>query len=385
MPALAVPSSGDPGICTAVALGWQVAELYHSPVHQGAVTDPPRRERLPGRSDFPGATQSRWLCEQIETNATALLPAKPPALDDALSAALTVLADPQRDRSATLAVVFTMHCRLLQALTVADFRLAKAYGLGRAVAETAIVPADASERDRRRQFLELFNMGRLITIKDWLFDLKTLLPDHTAYVVSRSLDDWRAWATGERQAADWRAARGPIRVQGHIWRELLTGEKAGKDMLSMSDYLAAARQVATRVIVSLRLFWWLIGLAVLLSAGVIVAISYLHNIPPTVRLIVNLAWVAGVLGVSLRGTGALLGIALKDAEGWLWQAELDESIAIAATRLPPPDVPRRETGGSIGQLSMHPDRSAEQRRRDELRSEAARQPGATSQQASPEG
>ncbi|HEX3387509.1 MAG TPA: hypothetical protein VHT94_00580 [Streptosporangiaceae bacterium] len=30
------------GVCRAVALGWQVAQLFHSPVHQGPVTDPPR-------------------------------------------------------------------------------------------------------------------------------------------------------------------------------------------------------------------------------------------------------------------------------------------------------------------------------------------------------
>lgn len=373
MPDLAVPSSGDPGVCAAVALGWQVAELYHSPVHRGPVADPERGERLPGRSDFPGATQARWLGEQIETHAAALLPAKPLPLTDALSATLTALASPGRDREATLDDVFTLHCRLLEALSVADLRLGKAYGLGRAIAETALVPADASDEDRERQFRELLDMGRLITTKDWLFDLKTLLPAHTAYAVSCSLDDWREWATGQGPAADWQSARGPIRVQGHIWRELLTGEKAARDILSMSDYLTAARQVAMHVLASLRRFWWLIGLAVFVSAGVIVAVSYLNNIPPTVRLIVNLAWLAGVLGVSLRGTGALLGIALRDVEGWLWQAELDESVATAATRLPPPATHRRATGGSVGELSIHPDRSAEQRRRDAMRAEASGQ------------
>ena len=37
------------GISRAVALGWQVAQLFHSPVHQGPVTDPPRGSHLPGR------------------------------------------------------------------------------------------------------------------------------------------------------------------------------------------------------------------------------------------------------------------------------------------------------------------------------------------------
>ena len=45
------------GISRAVALGWQVAQLFHSPVHQGPATDPPRGSHLPGRSEFPGASQ----------------------------------------------------------------------------------------------------------------------------------------------------------------------------------------------------------------------------------------------------------------------------------------------------------------------------------------
>ena len=52
------------GISRAVALGWQVAQLFHSPVHQGPATDPPRgitcRDfRIPGRQPVT------WLGEQV--------------------------------------------------------------------------------------------------------------------------------------------------------------------------------------------------------------------------------------------------------------------------------------------------------------------------------
>ena len=56
-----------PGITCAVALGWQVAQLLHSPVHRGRARDPVRGGHLPGRSEFPGASQSVWLGKQIES------------------------------------------------------------------------------------------------------------------------------------------------------------------------------------------------------------------------------------------------------------------------------------------------------------------------------
>jgi len=42
--------SGEDRVCAAVALGWQMAVLYHSPVHRGLVEDPPRAAHLPGYS-----------------------------------------------------------------------------------------------------------------------------------------------------------------------------------------------------------------------------------------------------------------------------------------------------------------------------------------------
>ncbi len=123
-----------------------------------------------------------------------------------MSDVLALLTDPDRRRDATLDTIFTLHCRLLEALTVADFLLGKAYGLGRAIAETTFLPANAiTGEQRQQQFRCMFEAGRLITIKDWLADLKTLLPDHTAYAVSRGLHDWQQWVDGNPPAGDWSA------------------------------------------------------------------------------------------------------------------------------------------------------------------------------------
>ena len=109
--------SGEDRVCAAVALGWQMAALYHSPVHRGPVEDPPRAARLPGYSGFPPATHARWLGEQIAATAGRLVTDPPQALTEALSAALAWLDAADREREATLNAIFTLHCRLLEALT----------------------------------------------------------------------------------------------------------------------------------------------------------------------------------------------------------------------------------------------------------------------------
>jgi len=356
------------GICRAVALGWQVAQLFHSPVHRGAACDPERGDHLPGRSEFPGASQSTWLGEQIQSQMSLLLTELPPVLAEAMSDVLALLTDPGRGRDATLDAIFTLHCRLLEALTVADFLLGKAYGLGRAIAETTMLPANAiTSAQRLEQFQSMFEAGRLITIKDWLADLKTLLPDHTAYAVSRGLHDWQHWVEQNPPAGDWDAARSAIRVQGRIWRELLTGEKAARDVLSLSDYLATAKRGTGQVI---RRFWWAIAATAILAGGIIYAGSYLHTIPDLVRVAGSIAWLAGAAGLFSKAASVVLGQGITRTEGWLWRTELDGSVAAASTYLPPGAKKSPAGGASVGELAPDPDRAAEFRHRDQLRNTA---------------
>ena len=355
----------------AVALGWQVAQLFHSPVHRGPAGDPSRGDHLPGRSEFPGASQSVWLGEQVQSQVQQLMASPPQVLMGALANALAALTNRDRSRDATLDAVFTLHCRLLESLTVADVLLGKAYGLGRAIAETSLLPGNAiTDEHRAAQFRAMFEAGRLITIKDWLADLKTLLPGHTAYAVSRSLHDWQRWVDSAPDTADWAAARSAIRVQGRLWRELLTGEKDARDILSLSDYLAAARRGTMELIWR---FWWVIAAAAILTGGVIYAGTSLHGLPDLVRVVGSIAWLAGAAGLLAKGATAVLGQGLTRAEGWLWQTELDGSVALAATCLPPGARKSAAGGASMGRLVPDVNQAA-QKRRDQLRSEAEEDP-----------
>jgi hypothetical protein len=85
---------------------------------------------------------------------------------------------------------------------------------------------------------------------------------------------------------------------------------------------------------------------------VIVTVLTLHSVSPTARLVAALAWIGATLAAAFRASGALLGSAVKDAEGWLWQTELDESVATVATRMPPPAQHRRVTGAEVGTMAF---------------------------------
>ena len=341
---------------TAVALGWQVAELFHAPVHEGAANYPPRGVHLPGRSEFPAATQSKWLGEQIQAQIAALFPKSLPGLDisKTMDSVLVNLIAPRRGHDATLDSVFELHCQIFEGLSVTDFRLGKAYGLGRALAETAFLPAEPAISDRADVFKTMLDKGRLSTLKDWLFDLKTVLPAHTAYAVTRALQDWETWAAEEHPALAWDNACHQLRVQGRIWRALVTGEKTATDILKLSDYMNAAQAIAARVWSSLRRYRLWLGLGGVAAVGVIVGISFLSDVPPSVRVIANLAWLAGVLGVSLKGAGALMGGALKDIGGWFWQSELDEAVAATAAALPEGATHKRSAPEAVGALLPAP-------------------------------
>jgi len=55
-----------------------------------------------------------------------------------------------------------------------------------------LLPSSAlTDEQRQQQFSSMFETARLIRIKDWLADLRTLLTDHTAYAVNCGLHDWQ--------------------------------------------------------------------------------------------------------------------------------------------------------------------------------------------------
>jgi hypothetical protein len=222
----------DPLVSTAFALGWQMAEIYRpQPSSEQAGEGP---GHLVGLS---GLTSDEWAqvgLLQMQAGLNKLgrtIAAAGLTVPDAqkFSSQLDGLTDQQRD-----AAIEKFHVTLLSKFTAADYRLGKAYGLGRALADTT-----RGATDFRREL----DAGNVATLTAWTRDLSTAFPPHTGHVVTRSLEAWSAWAKQPAGSADQEAQnRALLQAQGRLWRSLLSGEKRATDMLEASDYIGAGEE-----------------------------------------------------------------------------------------------------------------------------------------------
>jgi hypothetical protein len=351
---------------SSLTLGWQIAELYHSPKNlsssDGRIDSVLTGQlRLPSRSDFPSLTKAQWLSKQIDAGVKNLLPKIDQYLENALGAVQSFWASNGKHTVDKLQVeVSKLHEQLLEAIYVFDSTLLKAYCLGQTLAEISMTRgADhvaAGNGEGLRGLQVSLRSSPSAEAQLWLSELKSLLPAHSAYAVSRTLDDWRRWAAEPNpKAADRETVTTMLSAQGHSWRQLLTDEKAAADFLKVGDYVAAGQQVFKRVVDAAKRLWGVIGVAVVLIGAVVAVTFLIKGLSPNTRLITNLLWLAGVLGISVKGAGSLVGAALKDVEGWLWQAELDESVAAAVAHLPPDFKHERLTGNDVGRLTPPPE------------------------------
>ncbi len=222
-----------------------------------------------------------------------------------------------------------LHVELLSALTVADFRLGKGYGLGRALFELSR-ESPLGDTPGYRQALERRlaekHLGKLIA---WCLDLKSALPDHAGQAVAGSLEYWQSWARQrpwtQIEHADF-ARR--LRRQGERWRAILTGEKDARDLLTTTTYIQAGEELvsdAAEVTVSfVKRFWILVSLVTVLLIGGLVAILL-------GGVVGGLASIATALGISWKTASPTLSKLSAKLSGPLWEAELDAAITVAVT------------------------------------------------------
>jgi hypothetical protein len=348
----------------AFALGWVIAEVYHYPIStkpSEVPSQPP--DRLPGLSNLTEYEQMETRLRQISVALSQLLSAdagKPAnTLRDRIDA--TVVTDRNTPEAVRLLLAL-LHTEILQALTAQDTTLGKAYGLGRALAETYLLPLRADATTRARVWTDTFDPFRLANLYGWLSDLKSAVPDHAASAVTGSLERWSEWVLTQTPKdatvpwdRDWAATDRALSRQGERWRAVLTGEKQANDWLRATDFVAAGSAFVARLsnLVSRtfaehkgRLIFVGLALAVVVAGAVYVAIS-------TNNAAALWAWllpaVAGLGVWKTLGKGLSTGIARL--EGPLWEVELGESIAVAITRLPPDaPAPKRQDPDGVGAL-----------------------------------
>jgi hypothetical protein len=344
-------------VVAAFVLGWHVAELFHANVPGTTQRRLAGVDRLTGIGELDPLSRARLLLAQVRVDLEfagqfGRSGQEPPDTGPVKALLEAEVRQPGQLRAA----VAELHRQLLMALTAADFRLGKAYGLGRALAQTALVP-DAQHPETFRRTFARFRLDNLL---GWLADLRSAFPPHAAEAVSGSLQAWAAWSDAptlrtaveepgqavERRRpstrpVDWSAApdrEGVTRAlhrQGQLWRALLSGERDGLDLLSTDDYLWAADQLLGHLrrltVRFLRRFWiTTIAVAAIVAAALVVVVV-VHAASAVVAAVLA---AAGAIGITWKGGASSLGRVLAQAQRPLWDSELDVAVANAVTWLP---------------------------------------------------
>jgi hypothetical protein len=382
----------------AFALGWHMAELYHfervgtdegsvawgrkrsvKPPHDAAGAAIPAddaksprasiekktqallEDALPGLGSLKPEERRALLVRQVKHDLEAVWtqPDPPPAAELKQLVDTAAAGNP----SDFGAAIEALHKVLLEGMTVFDFRIGKSYGLGRALAETTIIPCavvsnkgvEGLSTDGEKgtalktALLGMFEGYRVFTIQGWLLDLRDWFDAHAADAVSTTLGGWAFWMfrptmDGPHIKFDWDDRRTRLRIeaalrrQGDMWRGLLTGEKNPMDIAGPNYYFAAMASVVRKVA---GLAWSFLGtgIGLLLFLLLIVAGSALyisstaHNTTGILSAVIALLT---TLGVTTGSAGAAVQKAWGTAEGPLWEAEVSAAIANAAWQNPAP-------------------------------------------------
>jgi hypothetical protein len=324
-------ASRDERVPTAFALGWQMAELYR----EGEAPPPPAqpREDLPELGSLAAPERRNLRFAQVDA-ALARFEGAIAAAGLSLPSTATVREAGEAGDEEVREAVMELHAALLRALTSADFRFGKAYGLGRALFDTCRIDSEGRLRHE-------LNPDRLGNLYSWLLDLKTVLPDHAGESVYRSLGEWENWAkrpTVDGRPLDWEAdkdaVQGVLSRQGEIWRALLSAEKEATDTLVARDYADAAGKLFLDGVALLRRLPWQLWLVIFgalgLAVGGLVAASLAGS---GSSVVAALGGLAAALGISWAGVRHTLGAAASRLREPLWGAALDRAIVVAITRV----------------------------------------------------
>jgi hypothetical protein len=326
-------------VTTSFAFGWQMARLYTGPLSSAA--EPQLEEDLPGLSDLPAAQLVKLGLAQADMalgRLRAFLGNAPLPTTDAVAAET---AKSPVDRDAVRKAILDLHIAVLVQLTAADYRLGKAYGLGRAMADTC-ASAHGDDTERRHALVHRLEPHRALVLLAWLDDLKTVFPAHASQGVADSLQRWGRWAgSAGLEAADPATVNNTTRVLhrcGQAWRAVLSGEKMATDLLEVSDYVTAARGTLARAAemaraLALRLWMPLAVAAALIGIGIWLIIAN-HS---TAQVIAGLGTVAGGLGITWRSAAGSLEHLSLDLVRPLWGAQIDDVVAARLTPLPQRD------------------------------------------------
>lgn len=347
--------SAQDAVCRAVNLGWRLAELYDSKRLPG----PPQNEEskplpphLPGFGEMTAHERACALAAHAGADLASLgtvLNTEMPTIE-----AVRIPLVAGRGRDEVRRAVHDLYLDVRDRIAGSDPVAARAFGLGRMLADTALLPTT----DQPEELGERFERWRLGNAFDWLDDLDAVLPVQSASAVRASLRAWEKWVCDRRRPdgtvdpakVDQVVIRA-LHRQGDMWHRLLTGEQACDQLLDARGYVGAAGSLlANGRRLAFHYLWkwlWAILLGVAsLGSALWAAVTYAPA--GTDRVAAVLVAISGFLGVSWAGIRATLGRAVGQAEKAMWEAEVTAAIGRAATLTPrehddrpePPDEAR---------------------------------------------
>ena len=278
------------------------------------------------------------------------------------------------------AVLSNLHVNLLVTLTAADSSYGKAYGLGRALADTT---CPHQTPDQLARSFESHRIGQLYV---WLDELASLLPDHAARAVGQSLGWWQQAVTAavagsklstasmpaaylsnqvgrrsgwqqataalmpRRQRARTRQTDPPpvadlaaaVARQGAVWRAVLDGDKRCTDLLTPQDYLRAGDRLARHYAdMALRALWtmpWILIPLLLVLATVIIVLVFIPG-SAVARTATAAVAVAGTFSGIWKVIRTRVAPIAAQLERPLWGTEINTATAEAVT-VPPVGTPQ---------------------------------------------
>jgi hypothetical protein len=272
-----------------------------------------------------------------------------------------------------------LHVNLLVTLTAAFSAYGKAYGLGRALADTT------RPHQTTVELTSAFDNYRIGQLYAWLDELASQLPPHAARAVAQSLEWWQravlASATNSKlsmsslpatylsgsniQPSPWQRATATVRRhrkggtkqtdppsmeslaaavgrQGTLWRGVLDADKLCTDLLTSQDYLRAGDRMARHYVAlagrTLRTMPWLLFLLMLLLAAVVLVLVFIPG-SAVARTATAVAAIAGTFSGVWKLARTRAAPIAAELERPLWGAELNTATAEAIT-VPPLAAPR---------------------------------------------
>jgi hypothetical protein len=344
------PDAPEVDVAVAITLGWYLAVLAHtgSAVQSAAAA----RGDLAGLAALTEGQVLEYCASQVEVGCSRLR-----ALVEKAGLALPELSDLRASLATDARPAAAEHIDacVIAVLGAADFRLGKAYGVGRALLNLTTRPREHATVAHH------LTEERVAPLSAAIDDLGSALAPHAGHSVRASIHEWRisveTRSTVVRETSEtWLA----LARQGELWRALLAGEKSGLDMLEIDDYLDAADRLSRRMrSMGLRLVRSfpevVLGMLALFAIGVLLVVVT----DSSAAILAGAGTILASVGLTWRGAGRSLGGLAGKLEQPLWGAELDVAITEAITLLEREDPKRRDTSAARRKVAVAMGRSLE--------------------------